>query len=135
MSSSASNGRVLRWLAPALFSLGALAGCADADFYFDRRDTISLHAGDAVASNIIVQTVDPWPRVAANRNIPGERRPHAGGRRTLSHRQDRSLAGTQHQFGRVRRPHRAAAKAHRLPQNNHATYRRAQARRPEELKY
>jgi hypothetical protein len=82
MSSSASNGRVLRWLAPALFSLGALAGCADADFYFDRRDTISLHAGDAVASNIIAQTVDPWPRVAANRNIPanGDRMQAAGER-------------------------------------------------------
>jgi hypothetical protein len=71
MSSSASNGRPLRALATALLAMGTLAGCADADLYFDRRDTISLHAGDAVASNIIVQTVDPWPRVAANRNIPG----------------------------------------------------------------
>ena len=25
--------------------------------------------GDAVASNIIVQTIDPWPRAAGNRNI------------------------------------------------------------------
>lgn len=82
MSSSASNARRLRWLAPALFSLSTLAGCADADFYFDRRDTISLHAGDAVASNIIVQTVDPWPRTAANRNIPanGDRMQAAGER-------------------------------------------------------
>jgi hypothetical protein len=70
MSSSASNGRVIRWFAPALFALGTLAGCADADLYFDRRESISLHAGDSVASNIVVQTVDPWPRVAGNRNIP-----------------------------------------------------------------
>ena len=82
MSSSASNGRTLRALATAILAMGTLAGCADADFYFDRRDTISLHAGDAVASNIIVQTVDPWPRVAANRNIPanGDRMQAAGER-------------------------------------------------------
>lgn len=61
----------LRGLMPALAFAGALAGCADADLYLDRRDTITLSAGDAVASNIIVQTVDPWPRVAGNRNIPG----------------------------------------------------------------
>lgn len=82
MSSSASNRRASRWLLPALFAAGTLAGCADADFYFDRRDTISLHAGDAVASNIIVQTVDPWPRAAGNRNIPanGDRMQAAGER-------------------------------------------------------
>jgi hypothetical protein len=82
MSSSASNGRVIRWFAPALFVLGTLAGCADADLYFDRRDSISLHAGDSVASNIVVQTVDPWPRVAGNRNIHanGDRMQAAGER-------------------------------------------------------
>ena len=78
--SSASNR--VRWLALALFAAATLAGCADADFYFDRRDTISLHAGDAIASNIVVQTVDPWPRAAANRNIPanGDRMQAAGER-------------------------------------------------------
>jgi hypothetical protein len=81
MSSSASNGRG-RWLLPALFAVSALAGCADADQYLDRRDTISLHAGDSVASNIIVQTVDPWPRSAGNRNIQanGDRMQAAGER-------------------------------------------------------
>jgi hypothetical protein len=58
-----------RWLVPALVFAGALAGCADPDLYLDRRDTISFGAGDAVASNIIVQTIDPWPRVAGNRNL------------------------------------------------------------------
>ena len=82
MCSSANNGRVIRWFAPALFAMGTLAGCADADLYFDRRETISFHAGDAVASNIAVQTVDPWPRVAGNRNIPanGDRMQAAGER-------------------------------------------------------
>ena len=78
---SSANNR-LRWLVPALLAAATLAGCADADFYFDRRDTISLHAGDAIASNIVVQTVDPWPRAAANRNIPanGDRMQAAGER-------------------------------------------------------
>lgn len=71
-----------RALAAALLAAGVLAGCVDADLYFDRRDTISLHAGDAVASNIAVQTVDPWPRAAADRNLPanGDRMQAAGER-------------------------------------------------------
>ncbi len=42
-----------------------LAGCSD--LYLDRRETVALNADDAVASNRIVQTIDPWPRVAADR--------------------------------------------------------------------
>jgi hypothetical protein len=82
MSSSASNGRAARLIAAALVAAAMLAGCADADLYFDRRETISLHAGDAVAANIVAQTVDPWPREAANRNIAanGDRMQAAGER-------------------------------------------------------
>lgn len=47
---------------------GLLAGCSD--IYFDRRETVSSGSGDAVASNIAVQTIDPWPRNVANTNIP-----------------------------------------------------------------
>jgi hypothetical protein len=46
---------------------GFLAGCSD--IYYDRRETISSGAADAVASNIAVQTVDPWPPNVANQNI------------------------------------------------------------------
>jgi hypothetical protein len=46
--------------------LTALSGCSE---YLDRRDTISLGAGDAVATDEMTQMVDPWPRVAAQRNI------------------------------------------------------------------
>lgn len=69
-------------LAPAMLIAGMLAGCAEPDIYFDRRDSVSLHAGDAVASNIIVQTIDPWPRAAGNRNIVfnGDRMQAAGER-------------------------------------------------------
>jgi hypothetical protein len=37
--------------------------------YLDRRDSIELSAGDANASNIAMQMVDPWPRYAGNKNI------------------------------------------------------------------
>ena len=52
-----------------------LGGCSlqsdwiDPNGYLDRRDTISLHAGDAVATNKVTQMVDPWPAHSANNNI------------------------------------------------------------------
>jgi hypothetical protein len=58
----------------AIVSLGAiLAGCSD--IYYDRRETILFGADDAVASNMAVQTIDPWPPGSANRRAPanGER--------------------------------------------------------------
>lgn len=44
-----------------------LGGCSD--IYYDHRDTVSLGAGDAVATNIATQTVDFWPREAGRRDI------------------------------------------------------------------
>ena len=46
--------------------LATLAGCSE---YLDRRDTIALSGGNAVATNKVTQMVDPWPRDSANRNI------------------------------------------------------------------
>jgi hypothetical protein len=45
----------------------ALSACADV--YYDRRDAVHLSAGNSNATNIAVQTIDPWPRHAANRSI------------------------------------------------------------------
>ncbi len=45
---------------------GVLAGCSE---YLDHRDTITLNGGNASATNIVTQMVDPWPRDSANRNI------------------------------------------------------------------
>ncbi len=45
-----------------------LAGCSD--IYYDRRETVASGAADAVASNIALQTIDPWPANVANTNIP-----------------------------------------------------------------
>lgn len=57
--------KALRRLALAAV-LVALAGCSE---YLDRRDTIALSGGNAVATNQVTQMVDPWPRDSANRNI------------------------------------------------------------------
>src|SRR5215212_2731463 len=50
-----------------------LGGCSD--IYFDRRDTISLVSGEAMAANRVTHTIDPWSSASGNRNIAynGER--------------------------------------------------------------
>lgn len=50
----------------AATSAATLGGCSE---YLDRRDGVSLVSGNAVATNKIVQMVDPWPPESANRNI------------------------------------------------------------------
>ena len=47
--------------------LGTLAGCSE---YLDRRDTVALSAGDAVATNKVTQMVDPWPRAPPTATSP-----------------------------------------------------------------
>jgi hypothetical protein len=44
-----------------------LAGCSD--IYYDRRDTVSFAANDAVKTALAAQTIDPWPPASANRHI------------------------------------------------------------------
>ncbi len=44
-----------------------LTGCGD---YLSRRETITSYAGDAVAANKVIHTIDPWPRSAQNTRIP-----------------------------------------------------------------
>jgi hypothetical protein len=62
-----------RAIAAAVVLGALLAGCSD--IYLDRRETIALGADNAVASNIVEETVDPWPRHSNNNNIAfnGER--------------------------------------------------------------
>ena len=45
-----------------------LAGCSN-DQILDRRDAISLAAGEAQAANRVTQVIDPWSPASANRNI------------------------------------------------------------------
>jgi hypothetical protein len=46
----------------------ALTGCFRDD-YWDRRDTVTMGAGDAVQVNQVTQTIDPWPPHAKNADI------------------------------------------------------------------
>ena len=59
----------VRTIAPALLIAALLGACSD--IYYDRREGVSFQAGNAVASNVAVETIDPWPAAAANRGIPG----------------------------------------------------------------
>jgi hypothetical protein len=62
--------RAARAVAGCLAAIGLggwLAGCSD--IYLDRRETIALGGGDAVAANEATQMVDPWPRESGNKNI------------------------------------------------------------------
>jgi len=54
------------FVAAALLGV-TLGGCSD--IYFDRRDTISLVSGEAMAANRVTHTVDPWSAASGNRNI------------------------------------------------------------------
>jgi hypothetical protein len=50
-----------------------LGACSD--IYYDRRESVTFQAGDAPKANVVAQTIDPWSRASANRNIAynGER--------------------------------------------------------------
>jgi hypothetical protein len=64
------TNRGARLIAGAVAAIGfgaSIAGCSD--IYLDRRDTVALSGGDAVAANEITQMVDPWPASSAQRNI------------------------------------------------------------------
>lgn len=53
-------------IAVAAICGATLAGCSD--LYLDRRDSIALSAGDAIAANQAAQTRDPWPAQSGNIN-------------------------------------------------------------------
>jgi hypothetical protein len=55
-------------LVAPILALGALCG-ACSDLYYERRDTIAPYAGDALAGDKAVQTIDPWPPRSGDRRI------------------------------------------------------------------
>jgi hypothetical protein len=77
MSRSRTDG-TCRSVAAAVVMTSLLAACSS-DIYLDRRETIALGGGDAVAANVAMQTVDPWPRRSNNNNLTfnGMRMQHA----------------------------------------------------------
>ena len=57
--------------AAMISSLVVLSACKD-NQYLARRDTITLGAGDAMAANRAVHTIDPWPQYSKNKNLPAD---------------------------------------------------------------
>ena len=58
-------------LIPAL-SLGGcygLYGHDEIDRYYQRSDTITMSAGDAKQTNVVAQTIHPWPRYVGDRKL------------------------------------------------------------------
>jgi len=64
-----SAARLIAGIVAAIGIAVWLAGCSDADLYLDRRDTVALSGGDAVAANTVTQMVDPWPASSGDKNI------------------------------------------------------------------
>ncbi len=60
LSSNAVRALVL------LAGITMLGSCSE---YTDRRDTISLDGGNAIATDKITQMVDPWPVYSGDKNI------------------------------------------------------------------
>lgn len=48
--------------------LGLMLAACTSD-YLERRETVSLNGGDAIATNRATQMVDPWSRASADKNI------------------------------------------------------------------
>ena len=67
------SASVTKTIAAAVLLGAMLGGCSD--LYWDRRDTITLHSGEAMAANVVTETIDPWSAASGNRNIvySGER--------------------------------------------------------------
>lgn len=62
-----SSKPAIKTVAAVVVVLGtALAGCSE---YLDRRDTVSLVAGDAIAANKVAQIIDPWPAASGKTRI------------------------------------------------------------------
>lgn len=64
--SGTRHAAVLALFGLAVFGL-MLAGCSNV--YLDRRETVSPHAGNAMAVNRVTHMIDPWSPASANRNI------------------------------------------------------------------
>ncbi len=67
MSGTRAMARLTASAVAAAMMGATLGGCSDA--YFDRRDTIALGAGDAVAADQVMQMNDPWPLQSGNTTI------------------------------------------------------------------
>jgi hypothetical protein len=54
-------------IAAVVVIAAAVAGCSE--IYYDRRNTVAPGAGDALATNKVTHTIDPWSPASANNRI------------------------------------------------------------------
>jgi hypothetical protein len=66
-SKSDSKARMIAAAFAAAAFGASLGGCSQ--MYFDHREGVTSGAGDAIAANEAMQTIDPWPARSANTNI------------------------------------------------------------------
>jgi hypothetical protein len=58
----------------AVMGVLVLGGCSQ-ELYTETQDSVTTQFGDAVKSNIAMQTVDPWPAHAQRTNLSYSGRP------------------------------------------------------------
>ncbi|ACL57527.1 hypothetical protein [Methylobacterium nodulans] len=51
--------------------LGCTVGGCNSALYVDMKDTVDSSSGEAVAHNLAMHVIDPWPEHARNTNIGG----------------------------------------------------------------
>jgi hypothetical protein len=66
---AARRASTLGRVAAVALTATLLSACRDTNPYTSRRDTIRLGAGDAMAHNRAVHTIDPWPVHARDTRI------------------------------------------------------------------
>lgn len=71
---------------PAILLGFMLGGCSE--HYFDRRDTVTLYSGEAMAANRVTHTIDPWP-------------PYSGQTRLVYSGEKAAVASERYRTGRV----------------------------------
>src|SRR5258708_24173315 len=72
-----SSARILAGQAAVICCL-ALPWDDPFEQYFQRKDTVTLGAGDAKEVNSVTHVIDPWPRYVGNTRIPGNGERMAG---------------------------------------------------------
>lgn len=84
--------------AASLAALLVLGGCQE---NLVRSDFISPHAGDAVAHNMAVQTIDPWPAHAYDTDIATSAKRQADARAKYEDRHVPDTGGGMAQAGAI----------------------------------
>jgi hypothetical protein len=98
--------RGTKGIAAAALISAALSACSE--HYIDRRDTISIVSGEAMAANRVTHMIDPWSPASARRHIA-----YSG--------EKAATASERYRTGRVINPFHAATSSVGYSQGQQAT--------------